>query len=293
MTGMEGLAVSTQEQTAPLNFYRRGRTPISASRMDQRFSWCSYIPSGYDPAGDRVHPLAVLVHGSLRDAGTLRDEFIDFAEKHQCVLLAPLFPAGIDDADDLHNYKHIAYHGIRYDLILLDMIEEVADRYRVEKERVLMHGFSGGAQFAHRFLYLHPKRLRAVSIGAPGTVTLADESSTWWVGVKGMDEIFGRPFNPKAMREVAVQLVIGDQDIETWDVTVGPQSPFWMDGINDSGETRVERLQSLEKSLRSIGVAPRFDTVSGVSHDGTGIQGPVKAFFSGVLAAGGGGSRSG
>jgi poly(3-hydroxybutyrate) depolymerase len=285
MMGMEGLAVSTQEQTAPLNFYRRGRTPITASRMDQRFSWCSYIPSGYEPAGDRVHPLAVLVHGSLRDAGTLRDEFIDFAEQHQCVLLAPLFPAGIDDADDLHNYKHIAYHGIRYDLILLDMIEEVAARYRVEKDRVLMHGFSGGAQFAHRFLYLHPERLSAVSVGAPGTVTLADEGSAWWVGVKGMEEIFGRPFNVAAMREVAVQLVIGDQDIETWDVTVGPQSPFWMDGINDSGETRVARLRTLEKSLKSIGITPRFDMVPGVSHDGTGIQGTVKAFFSEVLAA--------
>lgn len=273
----------TPDQTAPLNFYRRGRTPIFASRMDQRFSWCCYIPDGYDPAGDRVHPLAVLVHGSLRDADILRDAFIDFAEAHQCLLLAPLFPAGIDDAEDLHNYKHIAYRGIRYDLIVLDMVEELAGRYRVAKEKVLMHGFSGGAQFAHRFFYLHPGRLRAVSVGAPGTVTLPDQRD-WWVGVKGMEEIFGRPLDVAAMRDVAVQLVIGDQDIETWDVTVGPQSPFWMEGINDSGETRVDRLRSLETGLRSIGVELRFDTVPGVSHDGTGIQGPVKAFFSQVLA---------
>ncbi|XUX19546.1 alpha/beta hydrolase (plasmid) [Shinella yambaruensis] len=273
----------TPDQTAPLNFYRRGRTPIFASRMDQRFSWCCYIPDGYDPAGDRVHPLAVLVHGSLRDADILRDAFIDFAEAHQCLLLAPLFPAGIDDAEDLHNYKHIAYRGIRYDLIVLDMVEELAGRYRVAKEKVLMHGFSGGAQFAHRFFYLHPSRLRAVSVGAPGTVTLPDQRD-WWVGVKGMEEIFGRPLDVAAMRDVAVQLVIGDQDIETWDVTVGPQSPFWMEGINDSGETRVDRLRSLETGLRSIGVDLRFDTVPGVSHDGTGIQGPVKAFFSQVLA---------
>lgn len=273
----------TPDQTAPFNFYRRGRTPIFASRMDQRFSWCCYVPDGYDPAGDRVHPLAVLVHGSLRDADILRDAFIDFAEAHQCLLLAPLFPAGIDDAEDLHNYKHIAYRGIRYDVIVLDMVEELAGRYRVAKEKVLMHGFSGGAQFAHRFFYLHPGRLRAVSVGAPGTVTLPDQRD-WWVGVKGMEEIFGRPLDVAAMRDVAVQLVIGDQDIETWDVTVGPQSPFWMEGINDSGETRVDRLRSLETGLRSIGVDLRFDTVPGVSHDGTGIQGPVKAFFSQVLA---------
>lgn len=276
--------MSANPNVAPLNFYRRGRTPLFASRMDQRFSWCYYIPTGYDAHAETVHPLAVLVHGSLRDADILRDEFIDFAEAHQCVLLAPLFPAGIDDAEDLHNYKHMIYHGIRYDLILLDMIDELATRYRVHGDRVLMHGFSGGAQFAHRFLYLHPGRLRAVSIGAPGTVTLPDDRRDWWVGVKGMEEIFRQPFDIEAMRRVAVQLVIGDADIETWDVTVGPQSAFWMEGINDSGETRVERLRTLEAGLKAIGLAPRFDTVPGVSHDGTGIQGPVKAFFSAVLA---------
>ncbi|WP_117195842.1 alpha/beta hydrolase [Rhizobium terrae] len=273
-----------REQTAPLNFYRRGRTPIFASRMDQRFSWCCYVPSGYDPGGEKVHPLAVLVHGSLRDADILRDEFIDFAEEQQCVLLAPLFPAGIDDPEDLHNYKHVIYHGIRYDLILLDMIEELAARYRVHGDKVLMHGFSGGAQFVHRFLYLHPRRLRAVSIGAPGTVTLPDDSASWWVGVKGMEEIFGQRFDVEAMRHVAIQLVIGDADIETWDVTVGSKSPFWMNGINDSGDTRVERLHTLEKRLKDIGVVPHFDTVPGVSHDGSGIQLPVKAFFSAILA---------
>lgn len=276
--------MSANPNVAPLNFYRRGRTPLFASRMDQRFSWCCYIPTGYDARAETVHPLAVLVHGSLRDADILRDEFIDFAEAHQCVLLAPLFPAGIDDAEDLHNYKHMIYHGIRYDLILLDMIDELAARYRVHGDRVLMHGFSGGAQFAHRFLYLHPGRLRAVSIGAPGTVTLPDDRRDWWVGVKGMEEIFRQPFDIETMRRVAVQLVIGDADIETWDVTVGPQSAFWMEGINDSGETRVERLRTLEAGLKAIGLAPRFDTVPGVSHDGTGIQGPVKAFFSAVLA---------
>ena len=47
-------------------------------------------------------------------------------------------------------------------------------------------GFSGGAQFAHRFLYIHPGRLRAVSLGAPGLVTMLDETRAWWVGTGGM-----------------------------------------------------------------------------------------------------------
>ncbi len=266
-----------------LSFYELGRTPLFASRMDQRFSYCCYIPSNYNPDGDKIYPLVVLVHGSLRDADILRDEFMDFAEEHQCILLAPLFPCAIGKQGELHNYKKIIYEGIRYDLILLDMIEEVAAQYRVEKEKFLLHGFSGGGQFVHRFLYLYPQRLLGVSVGAPGTVTLPDDQKTWWVGTKDTDAIFGRPLDVEALKQVAIQLVIGDQDIETWDVTVGPQSALWTDGINDSGENRVDRLRCLEKSLLKLGLTPRFDTVAGVSHDGTAIQGAVKAFFADVL----------
>lgn len=266
-----------------LSFYNLGRTPLFASRMDQRFSYCCYIPRNYQPNGDKVHQLVVLVHGSLRDADILRDEFMDFAEEHQCLVLAPLFPCAIGKPGELHNYKRIIYEDIRYDLILLDMIEEVAEQYRIDKEKFLLHGFSGGGQFVHRFLYLYPNRLLGVSVGAPGTVTLPDDQKSWWVGTKDTDEIFGRMLNQNAMKQVAIQLVIGDQDIETWDVTVGPQSALWIDGINDSGETRVDRLRTLEKSLQKLGLAPRFDTVPGVAHDGTAIQGAVKAFFNDIL----------
>jgi pimeloyl-ACP methyl ester carboxylesterase len=269
-----------------LTFYQFGRTAIFASRMDQRFSWCAYIPSGYSEEEDCRYPLAVLIHGSLRNADQLRDEFIDFAEENQCVLLAPLFPCGIEEPGDLHNYKHILYRGIRFDLLVLDMIEEVAALYRLQRERVLMHGFSGGGQFVHRFFYLHPERLAAVSIGAPGTVTLPDENSDWWVGTRRMEEIFGRPFNPAAMRDIPVQLVIGAEDTESWEVLVKPTSAFWMDGINDSGDTRIARLRALEAGLRTIGIEPRFDMVPDVAHHGSYIQEPVKAFFADILKAG-------
>jgi poly(3-hydroxybutyrate) depolymerase len=85
--------------------------------------------------------------------------------------LAPLFPSGIIDPSDEDNYKFIKYHDIRFDHVLLAMIDEVAIKYRVNKDRFLLHGFSGGGQFVHRFFYLHPKRLMGVSIGAPGRIT--------------------------------------------------------------------------------------------------------------------------
>lgn len=270
-----------------LSFYARGRTAVFASRLDQRFSWCCYIPSAYSRNDDERYPLAVLVHGSLRDATGLRDQFIDFAEEQGCILLAPLFPCGIEEPGDLHNYKRVEYRGIRYDLILLDMVNEVADIYRIDAARFLMHGFSGGGQFAHRFFYLHPERLLGVSIGAPGIVTLPDPAKPWWVGTGGMDGIFGMSPDIEAMKRVPVEMVVGEDDIETWDVTVTEKSPNYMDGVNDTGKTRIDRLRSLERAFRDLGIPVRFDVVAGIEHAGGLVQEPVKAFFADCLRSGG------
>ena len=46
--------------------------------------------------------------------------------------------------------------GIRYDLILLDMIEDMAKRYPgVHTDQFFMFGHSGGGQFVNRFLLAH------------------------------------------------------------------------------------------------------------------------------------------
>ena len=274
----------TTPQPTKLSFYRRGRTTLYASRYDQRFSYCCYVPESYDEAAQDVYPLAVLVHHTGRTASLLRDEFVDFAEANQCIVLAPLFPSGIIHPNDLNNYKHILYHGIRYDLVLLDMIEEISAIYRVHTDKFLMHGFSGGGQFVHRFLYLHPQRLMGASVGAPGTVTLPDDDKDWWIGIRGMEERFGISLDIDALRSVPVQLVIGDNDIETWEVTVRTTSNFWMEGINDAGETRIDRLKALQRGLDSLGVKTRFDFVPGVAHHGVLIQEPVKAFFTETLS---------
>ena len=59
-----------------------------------------------------------------------------------------------------------------------------------------------------------------------------------------------------------------------------------MDGAevaNAPGTTRLERLRSLRSSLERAGVGVRYDEVSGVSHQGGKILGPVRDFFAGAL----------
>jgi poly(3-hydroxybutyrate) depolymerase len=58
-----------------------GPTSFFASRVDQRFSYCVYIPRDYDESADDTHPLLVVVHGSLRNAEGYRDRLEGFAEQ--------------------------------------------------------------------------------------------------------------------------------------------------------------------------------------------------------------------
>jgi pimeloyl-ACP methyl ester carboxylesterase len=267
-----------------LTIYDVGRTTFYACQLDQRFSYCLYVPGNYAENAAKVYGLAVTVHGTGRNAAGYRDSLADFADAHDCIVLAPLFPAGIIQPDELSNYKLLEFHGIRFDLVLLSMIDEVAAKYRVDTNRFLLYGFSGGGHFTHRFFYLHPERLLGISIGAPGVVTLLDTTRDWWVGVRDLTSRFAKPLDLNAMRRVAVHMVIGDRDTETWEITIKPHHKWWMPDANIAGATRIDRLHALRRSYEDHGIEVRLDMVPGAAHEPDKMMGPVRAFFAATLA---------
>lgn len=262
-----------------LSSYDFGRTTVYASRFDPRLSYCAYVPLDYEEDGAARYPLVVVVHGTLRDATSSRDAFAAFAEAHSCIVLAPLFPAGITGPADVSSYKMMVPCPIRYDLALLAMVEEIGSRYRLAGPRFSLFGFSGGGHFAHRFFYLHPQRLQAVSIGAPGIVTLLDRERDYWVGVRDFEAAWGRPIDVDAMRQVAVQTVIGTDDRDTWEITITPSHPAWRPDWDVAGGNRPERLASLKASFERNGIAVRHDAVPGVAHRWDGLLPAVVDFF--------------
>ncbi|WP_187970488.1 alpha/beta hydrolase [Aquibium microcysteis] len=268
-----------------LSYYDFGHTTVYASRFDQRFAYCAYVPQDYDEDGDRTYPLAVIVHGTERGMQRYRDAFADFAEAHGVIVLCPLFPTGICFPGDLSSYKALRYGDLHYDAVLLDMVEEMRERYRIAGDRVMMYGFSGGGHFTHRFLYLHPERLLAASIGAPGVVTLLDFEHDWWVGLRNFEALFGKPVDVEAMRKVAVQAVIGAADTETWEITITPDDAWWMPGADLAGANRNDRIRALKQSLEAQGIPVRLDVEPGVAHDDRTLLKHVKAFFAETLAA--------
>ena len=266
-----------------LGYYERGASTYFAAQCDQRFGYYLYVPKGFDFAHTDRYRLCVVVHGTGRTPSVYRDLFADFAEANDAIIVAPLFPAGIIEPRELSNYKFIEFHGIRYDRVLLGIIDEVVERFRLSERRFLLFGFSGGGHFAHRFAFLHPATLLGVSVGAPGMVTLLDDSLPWWRGIAGLGDIFDLDVDLDALRRVPVQMVVGAEDVETWEITVAPGSRFWMEGANDAGVTRIDRIRTLADSFARHDIAVRLDLVPGVAHNGYAMLAPVHSFFAEVL----------
>jgi poly(3-hydroxybutyrate) depolymerase len=228
--------------------------------------------------------LLVAIHGTGRTSFLdFRDGFAEFGRWNDCAILCPIFPVGVRGDDNRSGYKYIAEGDIRYDRLVIAMVEEVAAKYAQDWSRFAMFGFSGGGHFVHRFAILHPERLWAASIGASGSVTLLDPERDWWIGIRDLKQRFGIAFNAAALRQVPVQMLVGDADLETWEITHKPGGTYWMEGANDAGRTRPERLQSLRRSFEAAGVAVRFDLLPGVSHDRMKALGKVQDFLAGVL----------
>lgn len=254
-----------------------GPTTQFALTADPRFSYCLYVPEGHRPQGP-PRPLVVAVHGTLRRCETLRDAFADFGERHDCVVLAPLFPAGITGPNDVDSYKLLSATEFRPDQILLSMVDEVAARWHVDTDRFHLHGFSGGGQFAHRFAYLHPDRLASLSVGAPGRVTLLDPTTPWRHGTADTEELFGITVDPASLRDVPVQLVIGAHDTASAEL-----APPDAQGPDTTGTNRIDRTHALRANWRQHGIDARLDVVPGTAHDHFAVLPTVQRFLAECL----------
>ena len=310
----------TSTADIPLQFLKAvmlvGSVPFKALYNDQRISYTLYVPpEQYNPdPNHQLHavgtsildpvyqlprlPLLVNIHGTGRNAEKCRDLLIPFAKQERVAVLAPLYPAGIDSYDDLDNYKLLRYKSLRSDIALLEILDEVAARWPgIATDKVFMMGFSGGGQFVHRFMYLHPERLHAVSIGAPGRVTYLDSELRWPKGIQDVEEMFGKGTVVEKTKVGAlrgIQLVVGDADNFAYG-----GAGFWewrrsrqtldqkSEAYEKSSETlqsevtgRMETLKSLHAAWHRDGIVSELDVVGGgVGHESEKVLPAVLEFF--------------
>lgn len=211
-----------------------------------------YVPSSSD---ERVAVrLLVIMHGYRRLAGAYARQFTAFADEHRSALLAPVFPY-----PERFQQLGIGDDSFRADLCLLDLVDEVSGTVRVDAGAFDLFGFSAGAQFAHRFLYLHPERLRSVVVAAPGTVTLPTERYGWPNGMAGLDGLAGVQVDLDRVRQVRALLIVGEHD-------VGDGNLNTLDAANRFGRTRLERARTLHAAWQAEAIGHDYVEVPGLGH---------------------------
>ena len=285
-----------------------GWIPFRALQVEPRVSYCMYIPrahyySGSPSVSGGNHkgplPLIVNVHGTERRAERCCLSLSEFADQNRCAVLAPLFPTCIGVRYDLDNYKTLQYGSMRFDLLLLAMLDEVKHVWgpqRIATDKVFMMGFSGGGQFVHRFLYLHSERLLGVSIGAPGRPTdFLDHDRPWPQGTADFAAVFdGKPIDLDLVRQVkAVQLVIGADDTEVpgkgffeW-LAMRKSTSTSTDGPGAGSSSvlppasmgRRDTLLKIHRELETIGIHAQLTVVPDAAHEASDMTLAVCQFW--------------
>lgn len=223
---------------------------------DPRFPYWVHLPDCYFDEKDPHYQLMVIIHGTGCAVEQYIAEAKAWADAHKVALLAPLFPGGLIDPEDFNAYKLLSCDGVRYDNILLAMVADMAKRYPgVDGGRFFLFGHSGGGQFVNRFLLVHPERLKAASIGAPGRPTFLNFEEDYFWGVRDFAAHFDKEIDMEAVRAVPVQITVGEKDTEF----IG-ESPY--------GACRVERMKSLQKNFTQQGIHTELEILPGLAHPG-------------------------
>ena len=116
-------------------------------------------------------PPLVAVHGISRGA---RDQAARFAPRAAVLgrpVIAPLF-----DERRWPRYQQVVRRG-RADLALLALMTELRLQGIWRTETIDLVGYSGGAQFVHRFAMLYPDLVRRLTVTSAGWYTFPDDAA--------------------------------------------------------------------------------------------------------------------
>ncbi|MCX5698904.1 MAG: dienelactone hydrolase family protein [Candidatus Omnitrophica bacterium] len=122
-------------------------------RNDSSQKYLIQLPRQY--TAERAFPILVAIHWYSGTAEQQINEWRFLAQKDSYILICPQFYEGYQRLAGSEDQKLIA------------IIDEVSSEFSVDRENIYLVGFSGGAQFALRFVYKHPF-LKAVCILSPG-----------------------------------------------------------------------------------------------------------------------------
>lgn len=237
----------------------RGRVVLRALTSDPIQEYLLYAPHSAAAGA----PVMVSVHGVSRNAAKHSVMFSPACDAHGVVMVAPVF------RKELHeDYQRLGRRGRghRVDLLLHKMLGEVASVTGADVTRLHLFGFSGGAQFAHRYAMVHPHRVARAVVAAAGWYTFPDHRERFPYGIRSTSTLRGVTFNPEEFLRVPIDVLIGALDTSLDKVRSTART------VAQQGTTRLDRARNWVAAMRAASAAFGMESrvtlteVPGVGH---------------------------
>lgn len=165
----------------------------------------------------------------------------------------------------------------RLDLQLAAMIKDARERMAAigvrTEEQILMQGYSASGMFVNRFVFIHPKMVKAAIVGAPGgwpTAPVAEfggKKLTFPAGIADLKEIAGKKFDLKAVRRIPMFHLLGgadDNDAVPMGDAYDKRESELVIGL--FGKTPVERFPHAQKLYKDAGLNVEFKLYPNTPH---------------------------
>lgn len=182
----------------------------------------------------------VAVHGISRNAELIMRCLAPLADIHNYTLIAPVF-----SYRDFPDYQRLGRlgRGARADLALLAMLQD-AQQHLELAERFHIFGFSGGAQFAHRFVCAHPARVRSATLAAAGWYSDPTSRRRFPIGMGNTRRLADLNFAGDALAAIPILILAGENDTER-DAALRCNARL----DSSQGKNRLERARWFYKQL--------------------------------------------
>jgi pimeloyl-ACP methyl ester carboxylesterase len=213
-----------------------GEIAGSALPGDPLLEYYAYLPRR------KARRILVSVHGISESARFHAERFAPLAEEFGVLVVAPHFrrPAWQD-------YQRLGRsgRGPRADVALERLVAVIGSSTDVPAGRFFLFGYSGGGQFAHRYLMAHPRRVASAVIASPGWYTFPDAGRSYPYGLDTASSREDLSLEPDAFLRVPLLVTVGERDVER-DETLR-RSPR-VDRIQ--GKTRLERAERFVAAMK-------------------------------------------
>ncbi|MBX9637742.1 MAG: hypothetical protein K2Q45_09355 [Nitrosomonas sp.] len=240
------MATSIVPRSKPME---RGVVLQRTLQTDSRQKYFLYVPR----QGGNAAKIFITVHGISRNVREHAKEFAAYAEKYGVVMIAPYFPA-----DRFPDYQRLGRKGNRADIVLNAIVAEVAQLTGANSNKLYLFGYSGGAQFVHRYMFAYPERVARIVLGAPGWYTLPDASLKFPIGIQPVLSIPQVQFNSARFLNIPVCVLVGEKDNRR-DAELNKSTTI--DRLQ--GKTRIERgrrwVEEMSYQARLLGLPTTYD----------------------------------